>query len=93
MKNLGHLCKGLVKHGLQASTPVAIIEKGSTPEQRMVIGTVETIENIAKEAKIESPALIIVGTVVELHEKLQWALSPKPLLNKTTEGRELTTNM
>lgn len=50
-----------------ASTPVAIIEKGSTPDEKTGLGTLETIVEIAEQKSLSSPALIIIGEVVSLH--------------------------
>lgn len=72
LHRLGHICKHLVKHGKPASTPVALVQKGSTPEQKVVIGTLETIAEIQEKEQLEPPTLTIVGEVVELHEKLAW---------------------
>ena len=69
---LARLCKELVAHGLAASTPAAIIEKGTTPGQRVVAGTLGTLAGLATEARVRPPALVIVGEVVRLREKLCW---------------------
>jgi uroporphyrin-III C-methyltransferase/precorrin-2 dehydrogenase/sirohydrochlorin ferrochelatase len=69
---LARLCKELVAHGLAASTPAAIIEKGTTPGQRVVAGTLDTLAGLAAAAGVRPPALVIVGEVVRLREKLRW---------------------
>ncbi|MFT6529234.1 MAG: uroporphyrin-III C-methyltransferase/precorrin-2 dehydrogenase/sirohydrochlorin ferrochelatase [Psychrosphaera sp.] len=60
----------LIKHGRAATTPVAIIEKGTRPDQRVVIGTLATLDELVQSHKIGSPALIIVGEVVNLYSEL-----------------------
>ena len=56
----------------QKNHPTAIIQQGTTPNQRVVTGTLESLpQNVAKEG-IKAPTLIIVGTVVTLHNKLGW---------------------
>jgi uroporphyrin-III C-methyltransferase/precorrin-2 dehydrogenase/sirohydrochlorin ferrochelatase len=60
----------LIKHGRAATTPVAIIEKGTRPDQRVVIGTLSTLDELVQSHKIGSPALIIVGEVVNLYSEL-----------------------
>lgn len=60
----------LIKHGRAADTPVAIIEKGTRPDQRVVIGTLNTLDELVKTHQIGSPALIIVGEVVHLYSQL-----------------------
>lgn len=71
-QNLPAICAQLIKHGRDPATPVAVIERGTTPEQRTVVGTLENIERLAGEAGITNPAVIVVGEVVALREKLAW---------------------
>jgi uroporphyrin-III C-methyltransferase/precorrin-2 dehydrogenase/sirohydrochlorin ferrochelatase len=66
------ICEQLVKHGLAATTPVAMVQSATTPQQKVVTGTLENIQQKAQAAEIRPPALIIVGSVVSLHEKLNW---------------------
>lgn len=66
------LCQQLVKHGLPPHTPAAIVQQGTTAAQRVVAGTLETLPLAAAKAGIRPPTLIIVGTVVALHERLAW---------------------
>lgn len=61
---LASICQQLIEHGMSAATPIAIISKGTTPEQKTVRGNLETIAGLATQIKIESPTLIIVGQVV-----------------------------
>ena len=62
----------LIKHGLNASTPVAVVYRATLPEQKMVVGDLKTIEQKVKQAGLKPPSLIIIGEVVNLHEKLAW---------------------
>lgn len=66
------LCRQLVVHGLPAATPVAIIQQGTTPNQRVLTGTLETLPAIIQQSLLKPPTLIIVGEVVKLHQKLAW---------------------
>lgn len=66
------LCEQLVAHGLNASTPAAIVQQGTTSKQRVLTGTLGTLPGLAAEAHLQPPTLIIVGSVVSLHHKLQW---------------------
>jgi uroporphyrin-III C-methyltransferase/precorrin-2 dehydrogenase/sirohydrochlorin ferrochelatase len=66
------ICEQLIKHGLAPSTPVAMVQSATTAQQKVVIGTLEDIQQKAEAAKIKPPALIIVGSVVNLHNKLNW---------------------
>jgi uroporphyrin-III C-methyltransferase/precorrin-2 dehydrogenase/sirohydrochlorin ferrochelatase len=56
----------LVEHGRSAHSPVAIIERGFAPDQRVTLGTVATIADLAVERGVESPAVVVVGDVVRL---------------------------
>ena len=53
-------------------TPTALIEKGTTDNQRVFIGDLDSLPGIVREAKAKAPTLIIVGHVVSLHDKLAW---------------------
>lgn len=66
------LSKELIAHGLAGSTPAAIIQQGTTSKQRVVTGTLETLPAIAAQSRLKPPTLIVVGSVVSLHEKLKW---------------------
>ena len=66
------LCRQLIAHGLQATTPAAIVQQGTTPNQRVLTGTLETLPDIIQQNPLKPPTLIIVGNVVKLHQKLAW---------------------
>jgi len=66
------LCKEMVAHGLPESTPVALVEQGTTPQQRVFTATLGTLLDVIKSEDIKPPTLIIVGNVVTLHDKLKW---------------------
>jgi len=66
------LCKEMMAHGMPGSTPVALIQKGTRPDQKTIISTLDTLEETVKNHKFEPPTLIIVGEVVSLKEKLDW---------------------
>ena len=69
---LAEICGELVAHGLDPATPAAVIERATTPKQRVVTGTVATLPAIAKAAGVKPPALIVVGEVVRLRPSLDW---------------------
>ena len=69
---LSTLCDGLVAHGMSADTPAAVIQQGTTRDQRVVTGTLSTLAQQVAEAKLTPPTLMIVGDVVRLREKLAW---------------------
>lgn len=62
----------LIEHGMSPDMPAALIEQGTTPNQRVLIGTVSTLPDIVQHAGVRAPTLTIVGEVVKLHEKLEW---------------------
>ena len=72
IKTLPIIVSDLVKNGKDPKTPVAIIEKGATADQRVTVGTLENIIEKAKERKIVPPAITIIGEVVNLRETFKW---------------------
>jgi uroporphyrin-III C-methyltransferase/precorrin-2 dehydrogenase/sirohydrochlorin ferrochelatase len=66
------LCEKLVQHGLPASTPAAVVQQGTTRNQRVVAGTLRTLPRLVADAGFHAPTLIIVGGVVRLRERLNW---------------------
>ena len=66
------LSQQLIAHGLPGSTPAAIIQQGTTQQQKIVIGTLQTLPDLAAAAHLSPPTLIIVGEVVTLHKNLAW---------------------
>jgi uroporphyrin-III C-methyltransferase len=72
LHGLAHLCEQLIAHGLPADWPAAIVQQGTTPNQRTVTGTLATLPALAQAAQLKAPTLIIVGEVVRLKEKLSW---------------------
>lgn len=72
---LAIICEQLVKNGMSASTPAALITKGTTPEQRVLIGDLKTLPSLVNDHHVKGPTLIIIGSVVNLHHKLHWYLT------------------
>lgn len=70
--NLPEICQRLQAHGQPAETPAALVEQGTTPQQRTVTGTLSNLPTLALAANLHAPTLLIVGGVVRLREKLQW---------------------
>jgi uroporphyrin-III C-methyltransferase len=69
---LRQICSDLIKAGMSKNIDVAVIENGTTARQRLVKGTLENIADISKMAEIIPPAIIIIGKVVSLQEKISW---------------------
>ncbi len=70
--NLAQIAARLIAHGLVPETPVAVIQDGTRPTQRTVIGTLATIADDVAGAGIGAPAIAIVGEVVRLREEIAW---------------------
>lgn len=66
------ICDQLMGHGMSPDMPAALIEQGTTRNQRVHIGTVATLPTIVSEADVRAPTLTIIGEVVNLHDKLEW---------------------
>ncbi|WP_281648626.1 siroheme synthase CysG [Parendozoicomonas sp. Alg238-R29] len=71
------ICQRLIDHGRLSNTPVALVQQGTTQNQKVWSGTLETIVDVIKNEEIKPPTLIIVGSVVSLREKLNW-FQPQP---------------
>lgn len=72
VKKLGENCRCLMAAGFDPQTPAAVIQWGTQPNQRTVVGTVETIAARAEAARLGPPALVLVGKVVSLREQIEW---------------------
>jgi len=72
LHNLSKISTKLIEVGREKNTPCAVISKGTTIKQKTVVGTLENILQKVQESKIKTPALIIVGEVVNLRKDLQW---------------------
>ena len=80
------LVRELVAHGREPSTPVAFVENGSRPTQRVLVGTLASAVDLAAEHRLESPALLIVGEVAALARTLSW-FGTAPLTASATAAR------
>ncbi len=72
LRGLPVISSELIKHGLSPETPAALVQKATTSEQRVLVGTLESLPNIVEKADIKLSSIIIIGEVVKLHEKLAW---------------------
>jgi uroporphyrin-III C-methyltransferase/precorrin-2 dehydrogenase/sirohydrochlorin ferrochelatase len=66
------ICRELVAHGMPVDTPAALVQQGTMPQQRVYIGDLDTLPQIVRDNEVKAPTLIIVGQVVQLHDKLNW---------------------
>ena len=69
---LPEITRQLCAHGCSPDMPVALVEKGTTPEHRVFSATLSTIVDLVSQHDVQAPTLIIVGEVVNLHHKLNW---------------------
>jgi uroporphyrinogen III methyltransferase / synthase len=76
-RTLELITSSLIAAGRPGSEPAAVIEAGTLPHQRVVTGTLETISARAREARVGSPALTVVGKVAALAEQLSWLPAPE----------------
>lgn len=72
VKGLDIICRELIAHGMRADMPAALVEQGTTPNQRVFVGTLANLPAAVRAANVRPPSLIIVGEVVRLHDKLAW---------------------
>lgn len=66
------ICQQLIAHGRAAETPAALIQQGTTQNQRVFTGTLADLPQLVGEHQVHAPTLVIVGEVVKLREKLAW---------------------
>ena len=67
-----YICQKLMEHGMDKDMPIAIIEKGTMPEQKVYISSLTKLPDLLATEDIHAPTLMIVGEVVKLNEKLNW---------------------
>ena len=79
ISSLSTICAQLIQHGLPETFPAAVVEQGTTRQQRVVISDLRGLPDRVAEQGIQSPGLVVVGKVVELHDKLSWfQVNPDP---------------
>ncbi|MFZ5760221.1 MAG: uroporphyrinogen-III C-methyltransferase [Thermodesulfobacteriota bacterium] len=95
IKNLESITANLMKHGRDPKTPVAVVRWASRPNQKSVVGTLDTIAEIVRTNDIKPPALTIVGDVVNLRDVINW-YEVRPLFGKriiVTRTREQASDL
>ncbi|MGB9616521.1 MAG: uroporphyrinogen-III C-methyltransferase [Desulfomonilaceae bacterium] len=81
MKNLTEICKNLMNCGMEAKTPAAIVQWGTTPRQQSLVSTLGDLPDKAEQKGVKAPAVIVVGAVASLSQRLAW-FETKPLFGK-----------
>ncbi len=79
LRQLDAIAEQLVASGRDASEPAAVVERGTMPDQRVVSGTLGTIADMASSEGVRAPALVVVGDVVALGDRLSWFSAARPL--------------
>ena len=72
LSGVNYICEKLMEHGMDKDMPIAIIEKGTMPEQKVYISSLTALPDLLAKEDIHAPTLMIVGEVVKLNEKLNW---------------------
>jgi uroporphyrin-III C-methyltransferase/precorrin-2 dehydrogenase/sirohydrochlorin ferrochelatase len=72
LTGISYISKALIQHGMSPDTPIALVEKGTLPEQKVYTSTLANIGGVIASNSISAPTLTIVGDVVRLHKKLKW---------------------
>ena len=95
VKNLAHIVERLMHHGMSPEKPVALVRWGTTTSQVTVSGTLADIVDKVARAGLKAPAIIVVGEVVKLRDRMQW-FETRPLYGKTivvTRAREQASDL
>ena len=72
LTGLESICREMIRHGLKGTTPAALIQQGTTLNQRAIAATLDSLADAVAAANVKAPTLLIVGSVVTLHDKLAW---------------------
>jgi len=72
LSSMEELCRQLIEHGMAPTMPMALVERGTTIRQRVLVGSVADMPDLARRNAVEAPTLLIIGEVVRLHDKLTW---------------------
>ena len=81
VKHLAAIAEALVRHGLDGTTPAAVVERGTTGQQRTIVGTIATLAAQASVARVRAPAVVVVGATVTLRDRIGW-FEDRPLLGR-----------
>ncbi len=72
LSGLPQLCSRLIEHGLASATPAALVQQGTTSNQRIFTGNLGNLPDLVQRHTVKAPTLVIVGDVVKLHRQLAW---------------------
>ena len=72
LQSITEICRKLIEHKMLVSTPIALVQQGTTKTQRVLVGELQSMPKLVEETELKAPAIIIIGTVVTLRKKLNW---------------------
>lgn len=72
LKNVAEICQRLTDAGAPTNRPAALIEQGTTPQQRVLVGDLDSLAAMVEQHNIKPPSLIMVGDVISLQDQLGW---------------------
>ena len=87
VKTLSTICEAMREHGLPDDWPAALVVEGTTARQRLIVGTLLDLAGRVDQVVVEGPALLIVGEVVRLNEKLGWFRPQNVAASKPSRGQ------
>lgn len=88
LEGLAIICEQLIRHGLPATLPAALVERGTRPEQQVFSATLATLAELVARHRVHAPTLLIVGEVVKLRERLAWFEDRSPTQGASTSIEE-----
>ncbi|MBB3046393.1 uroporphyrin-III C-methyltransferase/precorrin-2 dehydrogenase/sirohydrochlorin ferrochelatase [Litorivivens lipolytica] len=77
LQGLSIICREMMAHGREPDTPMALVQQGTTPNHKVLVGTLATMPELVAREEVAAPTLIIVGEVVKLREQLAWFENPQ----------------
>merc|ERR1711879_378633 len=72
LSGIVEICRQLIANGMDEQSPIALVEKGTLPDQKVHISTLVDMPELIASTEIQAPTLTIIGSVVTLHSKLAW---------------------
>jgi len=85
LSGLPTIAENLVAHGMNPTMPAALVEQGTTVDQRVISATISTLPELVGKLKVKAPTLLIIGEVVNLHHSLAWYESGREMVGDDAE--------
>jgi uroporphyrin-III C-methyltransferase/precorrin-2 dehydrogenase/sirohydrochlorin ferrochelatase len=83
LSGLDIICRNLIEHGMASDMPAALIQQGTTAQQKVLTGTISSLPEIVRTTQAHAPTLVIIGDVVRLRDKLAWFDTDMPITRDT----------